>query len=172
MMRPGKGNFPLMILFSSQDSSLSSSHNSPSKILACKGPNCDSLCHGFTVSPVSYVAINHEALGSFYWKITQSSLWYFLTTLVSALCSTLVTVDFPWLYKEAQGERQQQHLAKAVGRYMSSRSLALWWRGKLGLGCGRIHGEAGPEPGVLPPFMAVRVRVAFHGVGVGCCLNL
>ena len=65
-------------------------------------------------SPVSYIAFSHEALGSFYWQIPQSSLWYFLTTLVSALFSTLVMVDFPLLYKEAQGEHQPEYLTKAI----------------------------------------------------------
>lgn len=172
MMRPMRDSFPWMILFSSRASSLSSSRCSPSKILACKGPNSDSPFHGFTVSPVSSIAINRETLGSFYWKIPQNSLWYFLTILVSALCSIWVTMGFPLLYKEAQGERQKQHLAKAVSKYISAQSLTFWWRGKLGRGCGRIHRETGPEPGALSPFMAVSVRIAFHQVGLGCCLDL
>lgn len=92
------------------------------------------------VSSISYIAIYHEALGSFYWQIPQSSLWYFLTTLVSALILTLVMVDFPLLYKEVQGKHLTQYLTKAMSRYRGCLCLVICWRGKLGLGWGKQGG--------------------------------
>lgn len=88
----------------------------------------------FLLSPS--LPLHLEVLGSFYWKISPSSC---VTTLVSALCSTLVAVEVPFLYKEAQGERQQ-HLTKAASRYcvsLSGEEASLVWA----VACGWVTGR-------------------------------
>lgn len=166
-MRPVRHSFPLMVLFSSNDFFPPlSSHCTPSKILAngCKGPNSDSPFHGFKISPVSFIAI--IPWGSRFLLLANLSkwLWYFLTTLVSALCSTLVAVEFPFLYKEAQGERQE-HLTKAASRYcvsLSGEEASLVWAVPCGWATGR-------DPASL---YSGECENSLSWVGSGGCLTL
>lgn len=119
-------------------------------------------------SPVSRIAVNHEALGSFYWQPSKSSLWYFLTSLASALFSALVMVDFPLLYEDAQGGHQPQYLTKAISKYTGPLSGE-----ELNLVCGeagctmRLDHEAGKRLSFIP----VCVKIAFHRVGWGVALT-